>query len=178
MKKTLILIDFQNDYFPDGAMELNGTEEAAKNASLLLEKFRLYNLDVFHIQHVNKEGDFFKVGTEGVKIYDLLAPKNAEKVIKKEYPNGFKGTNLLDLLQKRSLDHLVFCGAMTHMCVDSTVRAAYDLGFTCTIIHDACATKDLSFKEHTIKSEDVHASFMSALGRFAEIVSTEEFLKI
>lgn len=178
MKKTLVLIDFQNDYFKGGKMELEGMEKASQNALLLLEKFRLYQLEVLHIQHINKGGDFFRAGTQGVMIYDSLSPKNAEKVIKKGYPNSFKGTNLLDLLQKRSLDHLVFCGAMSHMCIDSTVRGAYDFGFKCTVIHDACATKDLVFEDSVIKSEDVHGSFMSALSHFAEVVSTEEFLKI
>jgi nicotinamidase-related amidase len=34
---------------------------------------------------------------------------------------------------------------MTSMCVDATVRAAADLGFGCTVVHDACATRDLEF---------------------------------
>lgn len=178
MKKTLILIDFQKDYFKGGKMELVGIDEASQNAFLLLKKFRQYQLEILHVQHINRDGNFLKSNTQGVMFCDLLSPKNAEKVIKKEYPNSFKNSNLLDLLQKRSLDHLVFCGAMSHMCIDSSVRAAYDLGFTCTLIHDACATKDLIFDGDVVKAKDVHFSFMSALSRFAEVVSTEEFLKI
>jgi nicotinamidase-related amidase len=53
---------------------------------------------------------------------------------------------------------------MTSMCVDATVRAAADLGFECTVVHDACATRNLSFEGRPVAAADVHAAFLAALG--------------
>jgi len=65
----------------------------------------------------------------------------------------------------------------THMCVEAATRAAYDLGFKCILIEDACATRDLKFKEKIVKAEDVHFSTLSALNRtYAVVITTEEFL--
>ena len=66
---------------------------------------------------------------------------------------------------------------MSHMCIDATTRAAADFGFKCTVIHDACATRDLAFQDKTIPAEEVHGSFMAALGSaYAKVLSLKEFL--
>ena len=63
---------------------------------------------------------------------------------------------------------------MSHMCVDTTVRAAFDLGYNIELINDACATKDLEFKGKTIKAKDVHNAFMASLdSTFCEVKSTK-----
>jgi nicotinamidase-related amidase len=68
---------------------------------------------------------------------------------------------------------------MSHMCIDTTTRAAFDFGFRCTVIHDACATRDLVFEGLTIPAGHVHGAFMAALGmRYARIMSFEEFLAV
>ncbi|WP_321495493.1 isochorismatase family protein [uncultured Desulfobacter sp.] len=67
---------------------------------------------------------------------------------------------------------------MSHMCVDATTRAAFDYGFNCVVVEDACATRDLVFKDKTIKASDVHASFMAALSvPYAQVLNTNETLK-
>ncbi len=63
-----------------------------------------------------------------------------------------------------------------HMCIDATTRAAADLGFTCTVIHDACTTKSLEFAGRTIPTSEVHGAFMAALGvAYAQVMSTADF---
>ena len=70
------------------------------------------------------------------------------------------------------------CGAMSHMCIDATTRAAFDLGFNCVVAEDACATRDLLFNNKIIKASDVHASFMAALSfPYAKVVSTKDVVK-
>jgi len=70
----------------------------------------------------------------------------------------------------------VICGAMSHMCIDATTRAAFDLGFKCMVIQDACATRNLEFGGKTIAAEQVHGSFMAALGSaYAGVLTLEEF---
>lgn len=176
----LILVDIQNDYFPGGSMELAGMEEAAANAKLLLEQCRKSGTPVVHIQHiaVRPGATFFVPGTDGAEINQMVAPAAGESIVIKNFPNSFRGTSLLELLAARQIKDLVICGAMSHMCIDATTRAAFDLGFDCTVVEDACATRDLQFQGRTVKAVDVHASFMAALAvPYARIVTTQEILR-
>lgn len=179
MKKALILVDLQNDYFPGGNMELVDVEKAASNAKLLLDGFRKESLMIVHIQHmsVRPGATFFLPKTRGVEIHEMLAPGTEETVITKYYPNSFRDTPLLEKLNSEDIKDLVICGAMSHMCIDATTRAAFDLGFNCTVAEDACATRDLVFNGRTVKAADVHASFMAALTvPYAQVVTAKEAL--
>lgn len=73
----------------------------------------------------------------------------------------------------------VICGAMSHMCIDATTRAAFDYGFNCFVVEDACTTRDLEFRGRIIEASDVHASFMAALSiPYAQVLTTKEALDI
>ncbi|MFE6138788.1 cysteine hydrolase family protein [Bacillus sp. NPDC057893] len=179
MKTALLLVDIQNDYFPNGKMELRNPVEASEYADQLLQHFRVNNEPIFHIQHVaiKDSATFFLPNTEGVHIHENVRPLREETVILKHYPNSFRETNLLEQLQRLDIEHVVICGMMTHMCIDATVRAAFDFGFRCTVIHDACATKNLSFKNATIPAVYIHNTILASLnGVYANVMSTEEFL--
>ena len=179
MKKGLILIDIQNDYFPGGSMELVDIEQAAHNAGLLLRTFRDMKLPVIYIQHISKRpgATFFLPNTKGVEIRESVAPKPGESVIEKYFPNSFRDTDLLNTLKGLEVDDVVICGAMSHMCVDATTRAAFDFGFKCTVIDDACATRDLLYKGIIVEAGKVHASFMAALAMpYAKVISVNEFI--
>jgi nicotinamidase-related amidase len=180
MNTCLILVDLQNDYFPRGNMELVGIEDAAANAQLLLFEFRKRKSPIIHIQHlsVRPGATFFLPDTDGARINQLVTPEENETVIVKNFPNSFRSTSLYEILEKEKTDNLIICGAMSHMCIDATTRAAFDLGFNCVVAEDACATKDLIFKDKTIKASDVHASFMAALSvPYARVISTKEIIE-
>jgi len=180
MKRGLLLVDIQNDYFTGGAMQLVGMEQAAGRASALLQFFRERSGPVFHVQHVSRRpgATFFLPGTSGVEIHPAVEPLPGESIVTKVFPNSFRGTKLEELLKKQEVGRLVICGAMSHMCIDATTRAAFDLGFKCTVVEDACATRNLAFKGETVPSWAVHGSFMAALqGIYAEIVSAGDLLK-
>ncbi len=179
MKTGLILIDIQNDYFPGGNMELVAMEQAARNAGLVLNKFREKEFAIFHIQHISKRpgATFFLPGTKGVEIHKSVAPQPDEVIIEKYFPNAFRDTDLLSAIKKAKVDEVVICGAMTHMCVDATARAAFDLGFRCTVIEDACATRNLEYKGIKVEASKVHAAFMAALSvPYAKVISADEFI--
>ena len=180
MNTCLLLVDLQNDYFPGGTMELAGIEQAAANARQLLDTCRKQNVPIVHIQHIAARpgATFFVPHTQGAEIHEWVAPAGDEKVVVKNYPNSFRETSLLEILKEYQSGALVICGAMSHMCIDATTRAAFDLGFDCIVAEDACATRDLVFKDRTIPAADVHASFMAALSvPYAKVESTEEIIK-
>lgn len=178
MKTALLLIDIQNDYFPGGRMELEGSTAASLRAGGLLALFRERNLPIIHIQHIStREGaSFFLPDTAGVEIHANVSPLPGETVIQKHFPNSFRETELLARLKDAEVNRLVICGMMTHMCVDATVRAAFDHGFDCVAIHDACATRKLVFNGDVIPASQVHGAFLAALsGIYAQICASNEF---
>lgn len=180
MNTALIIIDIQNDYFPNGSMELVNPDKAAANAVKVLEWFRQNHKDnIFHVQHIasNPALGFFLPETEGAKIHSSIQPLENEEVIIKHFPNSFLKTTLEIKLKEKEINKVIIVGMMTHMCIDATVRAVVDLGYEATLIEDACATRDLSYKGKNVSAEFVHASFVGALdGMYAKIFSTEQFL--
>lgn len=179
MKTALLIIDMQNDYFQGGTMTLSGPDTASKKAALVLDRFRTDGLPVVHIQHIatNPAATFFLPDTAGAQIHKNVAPLETEKIIVKHFPNSFRETGLSDYLKSLGITDLVICGMMTHMCVDATTRAAKDAGYTCTVIGDACATKDLELNGQKVKANDVQVSFLAALNYFyATVLTTKEYL--
>ncbi|RJR40675.1 MAG: cysteine hydrolase [Deltaproteobacteria bacterium] len=179
MATALLLIDIQNDYFPGGKMELEGSLEASLRAGEILALFREKGLPVVHVQHLAARpgATFFLPNTEGVEIHPNVAPLPGEAVFQKSFPNSFRGTPLLDHLRERQADKIVVCGMMTHMCVDASVRAAFDYGFEVTVVHDACATRALTFGDQTIPAAQVQGAFLAALGFvYAKVVSAGDYL--
>lgn len=165
MSQALVLIDLQNDYFPGGDMVLVGADTAVSNAARLLARFRQLSLAVFHIQHIetDDQAPFFRSGTKGVEIHPAVSPVAGEPVIVKQFPNSFRDTALLEHLRAAGITDLCFAGMMTHMCVDSTVRAAVDLGFSCTVAEDACATTHLRLGPSEVNAHAVQLAYMAAL---------------
>lgn len=177
MARALLIIDIQNDYFPGGRNPLEGPEGAAANARELLEAFRASGEPLVHVQHVWDAPDaaFMQPGTPGVEINDAVRPAEGETVIQKANPNSFLDTPLEKHLRDQGVDSVVVCGMMTSMCVDATVRAAADLGFAATVVHDACATMPLEFGGRRVPAGDVHTAFIAALGDgYAEVVSAAD----
>lgn len=179
MKRALIIVDIQNDYFENGTMPLVGPDKASENAKLVLDKFRNEKLTIIHIQHIATEptATFFLPNTEGAKIHANVKPFGEEKLFIKHYPNSFRETELLNYLKAINITDLTICGMMTHMCIDATTRAAYDLGFNCIVVGDACATKDLQLNGQMAKAKDVQIAFLSALdGTYADVKTTQEII--
>jgi nicotinamidase-related amidase len=161
---ALLLIDIQEFYFPGGSIPLVNPEAASEKAAVVLQMFRTQNLPVIHIQHAG-----------GVPIHKNVAPLAGEKVITKKEANGFNGTDLLNYLMTRKIKRLVICGMQTQMCVEATTRAAYDLGFKCIVVEDACATRNLKYGRRTIFANDVQACSYSIMNKYyASILPVEE----
>lgn len=179
---ALLLIDLQNDYFPsfkDAKWPLENMESAAKNAQQLLTMFRDQNRPVIHIQHeaTSARIPFFQPNTAGIDIHESVAPIGTEPVVVKHKANGFLNTNLQDVLKDLAVTDLVIAGAMTQNCIDSTTRAAADLGYNCVVIEDACAAMALEQGGEIVPAAQVHRAFIAALGfAFAKIEKTQDQL--
>jgi len=178
-KQALILIDLQHDYFASGLWPLDNIEPAAANAARVLAAFRQAGKPVIHVRHESLAADapFFRSGTPGAQIHGAVAPAANEPVIVKHYPNSFRETELHAVLAQHGIESLVLVGAMSHMCIEAAGRAAADLGYGVTVLHDACATRELVFDGHTVPAAQVHAGAMAALAfGYAQLLATEAFL--
>ncbi|MEZ8311537.1 cysteine hydrolase family protein [Vibrio splendidus] len=169
MKNTaLLLIDFQNDYFPsyEGAKwVLSETEKAAEKGAQLLSAFRDKQLPVVHVRHEFPTNDapFFLPESDGAQIHNSVTPLDGEPVIVKHQINSFRDTELNKVLKEQGVEKLIIVGAMSHMCIDAVTRAATDLGYECQVAHDACTTLDMEFNGIKVPAAHVHAAFMAAL---------------
>ena len=174
MRTALLIIDIQNDYFEGGTMTLVGSDSAAENARLILDRFRSEDLPVIHIQHIagSPTATFFLPDTGGAEIHKSVTPLADEKVVVKHFPNSFRETDLLEYLKKEGITDIVICGMMTHMCIDATTRAAKDFGFSCTVVGDACATRNLEVNGQAVEAGEVQKSFLAALNYFYSTVKT------
>ncbi len=176
--KSLLLVDIQNDYFPNGAFPLPGMPPAAANAASLLCWARQQRLKIVHVRHEERDSSagILLEGTTGSEIHVTTKPLATETTITKNYPNAFRDTNLAAVLE--GTEELLIVGAMSNMCIDATARAAFDLGFKITIIEDACAASDLEFQGQSLTAAQVHRTFMAALASaYGEVVQTRDILR-
>lgn len=106
-----------------------------------------------------------------------MAVKKDALIIEKHFPNSFYQTDLEAKLRELNVEQLVITGMMTHMCVDSTTRAAAELGFQPILIGDATATRDLEVAEKKVAAADVQTAFLAALTSFAEVKPAADYLQ-
>ena len=178
-KHAVVVIDLQNEYLPRGKLPLSGIEAAVANAARIIAHARDQGVPVIHVQHLSlsAEAPIFVPGSDGVEIQAAVVPRAGEPVVVKHYPNAFRETSLKQLLDERGIESLVVVGAMSHMCIDAGVRAAADLGYAVTVIHDACATLDLEFNGVRVPAAQVHAALMAALAfAYASLEATDAYL--
>jgi nicotinamidase-related amidase len=139
---TLIMIDCQNTY-TQGVMELEGVQPALDQAAELLGRARTAGIPIVHIMHDAGEGSPYDVRDEIGQIVERVAPREGELVIVKTFPNAFIGTDLDQRLTAAPGRDLILAGFMTHMCVSSTARGAFSLGYRPAVVAGATATRAL-----------------------------------
>lgn len=176
---ALIMVDCQNTY-RQGIMQLTNVEPAIVEAQKLLQLARDLEIPIMHIQHDAGVGSPYDVTTEIGQISDEVAPKNGESVITKNYPNSFIATPLEAQLKSLNIENVVIAGFMTHMCINSTARGAFNLGFKPTVVASACATRSLvGANGKVIDAQTMHDSALAAIrDLFAVVVNDVESLKI
>lgn len=179
MKRGLVVVDLQNEYLPDGKLPLNNILAAVGNAQKVISHARETNIPVFHIRHESDDdvAPIFVKGSNGAEIQSAVAPEGNEPVIVKKHINAFRETDLKLQLDAAGIKELVVIGAMSHMCIDAVVRAGADIGYHVIVLHDACATLDLTYGGVNVPSDHVHATMMAAFEfGYATVSSVDKYL--
>lgn len=146
---ALVMVDLQNTY-REGVMRLEGVEPALKEAQRLLRRARDEGVPIFHVQHDAGAGSPYDIRERIGAISDEVAPREGEPVLVKAYPNSFIETELQDLLERCGAKDVILAGFMTHMCINSTARGAFNLGFRPAVVAAATATRDLPAPDGSI----------------------------
>ena len=169
-ESVLVLIDCQNTY-REGVMALGGVEAALDEAAAVLARARRLGAPVIHIQHDAGPGSPYDVRAPIGAIADKVAPTADESVIVKHLPNSFVGTDLEAQLKATGRQSVVFVGFMTHMCVNSTTRGAFNLGFAPTVVASATATRELADPQgNIVPAATLQAASLAALGDLFAVV--------
>jgi len=176
-RTALLVVDVQEFYFEGGRLALAGPVAASVQARRVLDRFRHLGWPVVHVQHLphDQTAPSPDTGDPQYRIHPHVLPLAGEAVVAKHHANAFRDTDLLARLRRLGVGRLVICGMQTHMCVEAAARAAADLGFEVAVVHDACATRDLTFGGTTVPAAQVHAAALAALaGTYARVVSADE----
>lgn len=171
---ALIVIDVQNYFFKKGQYAyINGSEKILKNINKLVVAFSQKGLKVLFTKQIYPKSPNHPMrrwwrrlphGYECRLYNGLILPKD-KIVIEKEYYSAFFGTKLQELLKDNGIKRLFFCGVMTHLCVETTIREAFMLGFDSFLIEDATMSKN---KEHHL------AAILNLSHGFCKIIRSEK----
>ncbi len=96
-------------------------------------------------------------------------------MITKAYPNSFVGTDLQAQLDAAGVNDLVLAGFMTHMCINSTARGAFSLGFRPTVVASATATRDLPAPDSSVvPASQLQAASLATLADLFTVVAPRQ----
>lgn len=145
MKKALLVIDIQNDYFPGGKFPLWNTEATLANIESAIKSAIAKGIPVIHIQHIANPdlgvSPFFNKGTPGAEIHpQILAAAPDAPVVIKEFADSFFQTNLEKILTDLGIEELLVCGMMTQNCVAFTAISQSAEKYKVAILPDCCTT--------------------------------------
>ena len=172
-ESTLILIDCQNTY-TQGVMELEGVQAALDETAALLDRARTIGIPVIHIQHDDGPDSLYDIGADIGAIVDRVAPRGDESVIVKQFPNSFVQTDLDARLKALGASNLVLAGFMTHMCVNSTARGAFSLGYAPTVVAAATATRTLAGPDgQPVPAAALQAASLAGLADLVAVVAPD-----
>ena len=173
---SLLIIDAQNEYL-SGPLALSGMDAATANIGLLLDAARKAKRPVIHIRHLGTVGGMFDPQGERGAFIKGLEPQGDELIIEKRMPNAFNDTGLQKALENLGSLDVIVCGFMSHSSVSTTVRAAKDYGLRCTLVEDACATRDLPTPDGIISAAQVQKTEMAIMNdNFATLTLTKNLI--
>ncbi|MBP2046448.1 cysteine hydrolase family protein [Methanobacterium aggregans] len=178
MKRALLIIDVQNEYF-SGALPVSYPRESFGNILAAMDAANRQEIPVVLVQHTNPEdAPTFAKGSESWKLHSEVKARKYEGIVEKTLPSSFTGTDLESWLRTNSIDTVVVAGYMTQMCCDTTARQAMHLGFDVEFLSDATGTLSISNYAGEVSDEDLHkATLVTQAMRFSRVLTTEEWVE-
>jgi nicotinamidase/pyrazinamidase len=158
--EALVIIDFQNDFTPGGALGVEGGDQIADRINELAADDRFDLVVATRDWHPQGHGSFSEQGgiwpvhcvqgTPGAELFAGLNQENVDVIVDKGKPvdtdgySAFDGTDLAELLRERGIDSLTFVGLATDYCVMNSVLDARRLGFEVAVDAGAIRAVDVN----------------------------------
>jgi nicotinamidase/pyrazinamidase len=151
MANALLIIDFQNDFTPGGALAVKGGDEIGEPIRRLALQFEVVaaTRDWHPPDHASfeTEGGPWPVhcvqGTQGAELHPAMANVNVDFIVDvgrgrdDEGYSGFEKSDLAEQLRERDVDRVAVCGLATDYCVRASTIDACHEGFNVTVVEDA-----------------------------------------
>jgi len=171
-KSALLIIDVQKGMFLESNPVFNG-DALLENLQNLIENARRNDVPIFYIQHNDEKGVLVK-GSRLWEIHESIKPHQEDSAIQKYTPDSFFQTDLHSILQDQEVNHLVIAGIQTEICVDTTIRAAFSLGYKVTLAEDAHST----WNSNELSAEQIIHHHNQVLRWFADVKETRKIIFI
>lgn len=169
-KMALIIIDVQKGLFEKSDMTYRG-EELLGTLQKLISRARGAKIQVIYVQHDGGKGHILAPGSPGWPIHPAIEPLANETVIHKLDPDSFLNTTLQSELDSHGISKIIIAGLQTELCIDTTIRRAYSLGYDVTVVEDGHSTCD----SDTLKAYQIIAHHNSIFSSwFAKIERADE----
>ncbi|WP_094605321.1 Peroxyureidoacrylate/ureidoacrylate amidohydrolase RutB [Sporomusa silvacetica DSM 10669] len=178
MKRVLLVIDVQNEYFT-GKMPIMYPAGSFDKILQAVEAANQNDIPVILIRHeATQQAAAFVKGSKGWEIREELLEKEYVRIVDKSLPGSFTDTGLEGFLRGMGIDTIVICGYMTQMCCDTTARQAVHLGFSVEFLSDATGTLDVANDAGKITAAELHkAILITQAMRFSKVISTDKWIK-
>ena len=144
MARALIIVDFQNDFTPGGALAVREGDQIAERVNQLAASDDFDLVVATRDWHPPDHGSFTEqggiwpvhcvAGTPGAELHPALERANVDVVVDKGQDraadgySAFEATELSPLLREREVDQLVVVGLATDYCVKNTALDALRAG--------------------------------------------------
>lgn len=142
MKTALLVIDVQQAMIDDRPARM---DEFSLNLKLLIDAAHNGGTEVIYVRHDGGEGDALAYGTEGWQLERSLKPREDERIFDKHFGSAFRQTGLHDYLISRGITRLVVCGMQAEYCIDTSVKVAFEFGYSVIIPASATTTYSTPF---------------------------------
>jgi len=159
MARALVIVDFQNDFTPGGALAVERGDEIAPPVNALAASGDFGLVVATRDWHPPEHGSFVPQGgtwpvhcvadTPGAQLHPSLDATRVDVIVDKgqdpgtEGYSGFEQTHLEDLLRDHGIDALTVVGLATDYCVKNTALDALAKGFAVTVDPDAVRGVDV-----------------------------------
>ncbi|OUM87627.1 MAG: isochorismatase [Bacillus thermozeamaize] len=179
MKKALLVIDVQNEYFT-GKLPVSHSDKSLNNILLAMDRAHEKGIPVVVIQHTSRAQNAatFRKGSPEWELHPEIAKRPCDLLIEKHLPGSFTGTRLEDWLKSKGIAGVAISGYMTHMCCDTTARQAFHLGFAVDFLADATGTISIKNEAGEVTAEELHQTILVAQGSlFSKVLKTSDWIE-
>ena len=177
MKRALLVIDVQNEYFT-GKLPVSHPSGSFSNILRIMDAAMEDKIATAVIQNsaVSPESPVFRKGSYEWELHPEIAKRHRDILIEKNFPDSFTGTVLDKWLKDNNADTVTIIGYMTQNCCDTTARRAFHLGYGIEFLSDATGTLSITNGAGSVTAEELHRAILVTQVRFGKVIGTDEWL--